>query len=97
MKLNIPKFSLNEKQRLFMINSDKYNKTKFKYKDTIIENNTLKYNVEFTEFWIDGGEVINAHQEEMQEFIDTVALDILENIIEAIEIQRKQEEVTGQQ
>lgn len=88
MKLDIPQFSLNEKLRMFMINSGKYNRTQFKYQNTKVEDGVLSYVVEFNEFWIDGGKVTNAHESELLEFINGPALDILENIIEAMKIEQ---------
>lgn len=84
-----PTFALNNEQQMFMITSGKYNRSQFKYKDVRIEDNTIKYNIEFNEFWVDGGKVTNAHESELIEFANGPAYDMLRNIIEYLDKEQK--------
>ena len=91
MNLNIPRFLLNEKSRLILIDSGKYKGTQYSYSDVYVEDETLNYVVVYNEFWVDGGKVTNAHESELKEFSKLVAQHILENMIEVIKLNSKLE------
>ena len=78
---DFPKFEIEELTGKVRITSGKYTHTIFKFIDVqanIVNGiNDLSFNVEFSEFWVNSGKITNAHENELQEFVETVASDIL--------------------
>jgi hypothetical protein len=77
-----PNFAIDAKSHQIIITEGVYNNTSFKIKRIRIEDETLKYDVEFNELWLEGGQVENAHSDELQEFINIEALSVVKRLIE---------------
>lgn len=78
---DLVKFDVDKSTGKIRITSGKYIYTIFRFVDVKAEYingvNDLSFNVEFDEFWLNSGKVTNAHDYELQEFVETVASDIL--------------------
>lgn len=78
---DFPKFEIEQTTGKVRITSGKYTHTIFKFIDvqTNLVNgiNDLSFNVEFDEFWLNSGKVTNAHEYELQVFVESVATHIL--------------------
>lgn len=78
---DFPKFEIEKSTGKVRITSGKYTHTIFKFVDVkaeyINDVNDLSFNVEFSEFWLNSNKVSNAHENELQEFVETVASNLL--------------------
>lgn len=80
---NIPEFMFDQTTKTLLMSGGPYKYTKFKYKDVDVSPNGIKFSIEFEEYWFNGGQVRNAHETELQHFIDGPALDIVRCTIKA--------------
>ena len=74
-------FSIDKKTLDLLITSGEYSGTLFKLKNINYVEKVLTYDVEFREFWRNGGEVTHAHEHELQKFIDNEALEVLQRLV----------------
>lgn len=77
------KFLFDKHNNKFQISEGVYKFTIFKYKDVNITKDEITYNVEFDDFYMYGGKVQNAHEDELMEFVNNEALDIIKQVIKA--------------
>ena len=81
-----PKFSIDASNNNIIITEGIYTNTIFKFKRVRFEDDTLKYDVEIIELYSNGGMINNAHESELESFINNEALSVIKRLLKLAKV-----------